>query len=165
MVEISTVSPLTLLSGTWPSRPNISREVCDITYASLIMQPSQSRLGHPKRSICHPTPLFNSRTSPSPMLEDYVWGSVCLIWQPASRNLLLNCPSVCALAPSMNITCGTPSLWKINYKASRASLSFFIGYAIINQNQYNISEKLCYVALRKLLGKMCQWPLWLRSWL
>jgi hypothetical protein len=37
IVEISTVSPLILFSGTWPSRPQISREVCDLTYASLIM--------------------------------------------------------------------------------------------------------------------------------
>jgi hypothetical protein len=110
MVEMSTVSPLTMLSGTWPSRPYISREVSDLTYASLIMQSSQRHLGQPERNICRPTPFFNSRTAPSPMLEDRVWGSVCLICQPASHSFLLNSPSTCALAPSMTMTLGTPSL-------------------------------------------------------
>jgi hypothetical protein len=110
MVEISTVSPLTLLSGTWIYRPKISREVCDLTYASLIMQSSQNRLGQPYHSMCRPTPFLNSRTPPPPMLEDCVWGSVCLIWQPASHNLLLNSPSTCALDQSTTMTLGTPSL-------------------------------------------------------
>jgi hypothetical protein len=110
MVEISTVWPLTLISCTWPSRPKISREVCDSTYASLIMQSSQNLLGQPEHIICGPMPIFNSRTPPSPMLVDCVWGSVCFIWQPASRNFLLNYPSTCALAPSMTMTLGTPSL-------------------------------------------------------
>jgi hypothetical protein len=110
MVEMSTISPLTLLSGTWPSRPYISREVCDLTFASLIMQSPQRRLGHPERSICRPTPFFNSRTATSPMLEGCVWGSVCLIWQTASHSFLLNSPSTCALDPSTTMALGTPSL-------------------------------------------------------
>jgi hypothetical protein len=110
VLTMYTVSPLTLLSGTWPDRPKISREVCDLTYTSLVMQSSQRRRGQPERNICHPTPFFNARRAPSPMLEDCVRGSVCLIWQPASRSFLLNSPSTCALAPSMTMTLGTPSL-------------------------------------------------------
>jgi hypothetical protein len=59
-----------------------------------------------------------------------VWGSVCLICQPASRSFLLNSPSTCALAPSMTMTLGNSSLWNSKDKSSCASFYFFNGNSL-----------------------------------
>jgi hypothetical protein len=54
MLEMSAVSPFTLLSGTWPSNPNMSIAVLERTYAYLIRQSSHSRLVQTERIIYLP---------------------------------------------------------------------------------------------------------------
>jgi hypothetical protein len=53
------------------------------------------------------------------------------MWHPVSRNFHLASPWTQALYPSITITLGTPSLWNKKESDSCASMSFFVGKAII----------------------------------
>ena len=91
--EMSAVSPLTIVSGTWPLRPKISRAVWEwMYYNSLSKQWSQRHLGAPDRTISRLSPRFSSWMADSAAFDRGIWGSVCLTWAAACLHLQWNSP-------------------------------------------------------------------------
>ena len=76
--EISVVSPLMIVSRTWPLRLKISRVVQERIYDSLSKQWSQRPLGALDQTISCPSPCFSSWMANSAEFDHGVCGSVCL---------------------------------------------------------------------------------------
>ena len=130
--------PCILSSGVWWSRSKRGSVVAELILDSSSRQWSQSFLGTFRFSIFLVEPHFNSRISPSHEFIQSERGSICFLWNPASRSLRTKSPRFCSLDPSMIISGGTPSCLNRRSRANGASLFFVVG--MVRDQPYDVAN-------------------------
>ena len=139
--EMSAVSPLTIVSRTWPLRLTISRVVWEQMYDSLSKQWSQRHLGALDQTILRPSSCFSSQMADSVAFNHGIRGSVCFTWTVACLHLLQNSSCTCSKAPSMTMIFGTPSCWKSRESEHHGPLTSF-SLDMLTPNHSSWSKRL-----------------------